>query len=71
MDLKDQLGRQVPPSTGYRDPTVVPLMPLEAVHPIWFGDEARIGQKNKITRPLGASLSVRLALGRRALRCAA
>jgi hypothetical protein len=31
-------------------PTVAPLMPLEAVHPIWFGDEARIGQKNKITR---------------------
>ena len=23
---------------------------LEAVHPIWFQDEARIGQKNKITR---------------------
>jgi transposase len=25
-------------------------MPLKAVHPIWFGDEARIGQKNKIGR---------------------
>jgi hypothetical protein len=26
------------------------LAPLEAVHPIWFGDEARIGQNNKIAR---------------------
>jgi len=26
------------------------MMPLEAVHPIWFEDEARFSQKNKITR---------------------
>ena len=31
-------------------PTVAPLVPLEAVHPIWFEDEARVGRKNKITR---------------------
>jgi hypothetical protein len=38
------------PPTGSRDPRSAPSVPLKAVHPIWFADEARIGQKNKITR---------------------
>jgi hypothetical protein len=60
VNLKDGLGgiqanhgnahRGWLPSAGSHDPHYGITDAAGAVHPIWFGDEARVGQKTKITR---------------------